>query len=90
MARFARSSEAVVRPLKDGEGAVALNLVSGQYHGLNETGRIVWEQLQAPATAGELVEAVRRQIPDAPPEVDRDVSAFLEAMQDRGLIVRVD
>jgi coenzyme PQQ synthesis protein D (PqqD) len=90
MARFARSPQAVVRPLKEGEGAVALNLTSGQYHGLNETGRIVWDQLESPMSEAELVAAVRERLPDAPPQVGADVAAFLAAMQSRALVVQID
>ncbi len=48
--RYARSANVVVRALRPGEGAVALHLETGAYHGLNDVGSLVWELLATPST----------------------------------------
>jgi|1185.fasta_scaffold69073_2 hypothetical protein len=84
--RYARSANVVVRALRPGEGAVALHLETGAYHGLNDVGSLVWELLATPSTAAEIVQHVRERIPDAPPQIEDDVSVFLEQLASRGLI----
>jgi hypothetical protein len=84
--RYRRSTKVVVRSLQEGEGAVALHLETGAYHGLNDVGALVWQLLDAPRTPGELVAGIRERIPDAPPQVEGDVVDFLDALAERGLV----
>jgi hypothetical protein len=88
--RYSRSPQVVVRSLQEGEGAVALHLQSGAYHGLNDVGALVWEMLEEPRTADELVAGIREHIPTAPPDFDADVRAFLDALAERGLVETTD
>jgi len=84
--RFARSANVVVRALRPGEGAVALHLETGAYHGLNDVGSLVWELLATPSTTGEIVQHVRERISDAPPQVEDHITEFLGQLASRGLV----
>jgi len=84
--RYARSANVVVRALRPGEGAVALHLETGAYHGLNDVGSMVWELLATPSTTSEIVQQVRERIPDAPPQIEDDVTEFLGQLASRGLV----
>lgn len=81
-----RNPQVAARELAGGEGGVLLHLGSGRYHGLNEVGRLVWECLDDDRTVGEVVEAVRARVDDAPPELESDVIVFLESVRERGLV----
>ena len=81
-----RNPEVVARELAQAEGAVLLHLGSGAYHGLNQVGVVVWQELEGERTVGELVEAVRERVEDPPPELERDVIAFLEGAVERDLL----
>jgi hypothetical protein len=81
-----RAPGAVFRELSAGEGAVVLNLDSGQYHGVNSVGVLIWELLERSPTFAELVTAVRRQVTDAPDALDDDITTFVEALEHRGLV----
>ncbi len=84
--RYARSANVVVRALRPGEGAVALHLETGAYHGLNDVGSLVWQLLATPSTTSEIVQHVRERIPDAPPQIEDDVTEFLRQLASRGLV----
>ncbi len=84
--RYARSANVVVRALRPGEGAVALHLETGAYHGLNDVGSMVWELLATPSTTAEIVQHVHKRIPDAPSQLDDDVTEFLGQLAYRGLV----
>lgn len=66
---------------------VMLQLVSGEYYGLNETGAFVWQAIQQPKT----VRAVRDALLDAyavdAAEGERDLMALLEALVAAQLVV---
>lgn len=83
---ISRAPGAVFRQLSAGQGAVILNLDSGQYHGVNEIGKLVWELLDRSPTFPALVDAVRARVTDAPSELAGDIASFLEALTERGLV----
>lgn len=84
-AKISRATGAVFRELSAGEGAVILNLESGQYHGVNQVGVLVWQLLDASPTFDELVAGVREHVADAPESVCADISVYVDALVDRGL-----
>lgn len=84
-ARLSRAPGAVFRELSAGEGAVILNLETGQYHGVNPVGVLVWQLLEPSPTFDQLVATVREQVVDAPDALVGDVAAFLDALVERGL-----
>ena len=73
--------------LADGEGGVLLHLESGEYHGINEIGCLIWKLIDGERSVADLVEAVRREVEDAPPELADDVNRFIGDMRDRDLLV---
>ena len=56
-----RGEQAVFRDLGEGQGGVILHLGSGQYHGLNATGCIIWDLIDGRRTTGELAAALRER-----------------------------
>jgi Coenzyme PQQ synthesis protein D (PqqD) len=75
------------RALVAGEGGVLLHLESGEYHGINETGCLIWENVDGERTVAEIVESVRDQLDGAPPQLADDVVGFLDDMRQRDLVV---
>ena len=71
------------------EGSVLLHGRSGQYHGLNELGTLIWEYLErsGPVDLSDLLEAVAGAVVDAPPDVETDVCDFVQALSERDLVV---
>ena len=81
-----RKPDVVFRALQEGEGGVLLHLVSGEYHGLNQLGCVIWGLIESDRTFGDLVTDVRGQLDDPPAGLDQDVSIFLEGLRDRDLV----
>jgi coenzyme PQQ synthesis protein D (PqqD) len=75
------------RALSADEGGVLLHLRSGEYHGVNELGLVIWELLDGERTVAEVVDAVRAQTDDAPPHLADDVVAFLDSMRELELVI---
>lgn len=67
------------------EGGVLTQLDTGQYHGLNPVGALIWSLIEG-QTFSELVEAVRGQLADPPSELAEDMSDFIEALSGRSLV----
>ena len=86
-ARISRNPNVVHRTLP--EGAVLLHLGSGEYHGLNEVGTLLWELLDEERDLAGLVAAARTRVAAPPLELEADVARFLAVLRDRDL-VRVD
>ena len=82
-----RNPQVVARKLSDGEGGVLLHLESGQYHGVNRIGLVIWELLEAPQTVQKVVDAVRDRVEEPPPQLESDVIAFLTSVHERDLVV---
>jgi hypothetical protein len=78
---ISRNPQVVYRELAGEGGGVLLHLESGAYHGLNETGSLIWELLDGGRTFDALVAGLRERLADAP---DR----FLADLGERDLIVR--
>ena len=81
-----RKPDVVFRALQEGEGGVLLHLLSGEYHGLNQLGCVIWGLMDSDRTFGDLVIYVRGQLEDPPASVEQDVSTFLEGLRDRDLV----
>jgi hypothetical protein len=75
--------QAVFRGLD--EGAVVLHLGSGEYHGLNSAGALIWELLDG-RRLDEVVGALRERLADPPAALDNEVRMFLHGLSQRGLI----
>jgi hypothetical protein len=81
-----RKPDVVFRALQEGEGGVLLHLLSGEYHGLNQLGCVIWGLMESDRTFGDLVTDVRGQLDDPPASLDQDISSFLEGLRDRDLV----
>ena len=84
---ISRAPGAVFRQLSAAEGAVVLNLETGEYHGVNAVGVLLWERLESACTLADLVDEVRGRVADQPDALDDDVAAFVAALQQRGLVL---
>jgi hypothetical protein len=81
-----RKPDVVFRALQEGEGGVLLHLLSGEYHGLNQFGCVVWGLLENERTFGALVVEVRGQLDEQPEALEQDISTFLEGLNERDLV----
>jgi Coenzyme PQQ synthesis protein D (PqqD) len=83
---LARNESVAFRRLAEGEGGVLLQLESGEYHGINEVGCLIWELLDGERTVQGLVAAVAEGVEDPPRDLHDQVITFLESLQERGLV----
>jgi hypothetical protein len=83
--RIERSDRAVHRELADGTG-VLLHVETGAYFRLNRTGVMVWDLLEQGMSLQELIDRLRRRIPDAYPQLIVDIPEFLGSLVERNLI----
>jgi len=84
--RIRRNTDVVFRPLEDEQGGVLLHMQSGEYHGLNELGSLIWGLMENETRFADLVDSVRAETEDAPTSVDEDVSRFVEDLNARDLV----
>jgi Coenzyme PQQ synthesis protein D (PqqD) len=81
------SPRAVFRRLAPGNGGVLLHLDTAGYFGVNEVGRVLWELLGDDGMRlDELVAAARRSFDSPPDELPDDVTDFVRALSERGLV----
>ena len=84
--RIRRNPDVVYRSLEDEQGGVLLHMQSGEYHGLNELGSLIWGLIENETRFTDLVDGVRAETEDAPASVDEDVSRFVEDLSARDLV----
>jgi hypothetical protein len=70
----------------DKDWTVLVNLDSAAAVALNETGMLLWKRISGSATVGEIVEDVKNQFTDTPPDAEEELLAVLETLRDTGLI----
>jgi Coenzyme PQQ synthesis protein D (PqqD) len=84
-----RNPRVEYRKLADGGGAVLLNLDTAAYHGLNQTGSVIWETVGDGMQLDQVVPQVAALFDDAPPTLAQEVTIFIEDLVERDLL-RVD
>lgn len=84
--RIRRNPDVVFRSLEEQQGGVLLHLESGEYHGLNDLGSLIWRLIENESTFGQVVAGVRAQTEDAPAEAEQEVSDFLNDLNSRNLV----
>lgn len=84
--RIRRNPDVVFRQLEEEQGGVLLHLESGEYHGLNDLGSLIWRLIENETTFAQVVAGVRAETEDAPDEVEQDVSNFLDDLNRRNLV----
>lgn len=70
--------------------AVALGEASRSFNGiirLNDTGRLLWEELAAPKTEQQLCEALLAEYDVTPQQAQADVAAFVQTLKKAALLV---
>lgn len=86
IARIIRHPKVVYRDLGESEGGVLLHLESGQYHGVNRTGALIWKLLDGHRSLDEIFAQATALLPDAPLQLHADIATFLQGLQERNLI----
>lgn len=82
----AQNANVAFRRLAEGEGGVLLHLESGEYHGINEVGCLIWEHLDGERNIDEVVAAVAAGIENPPADLADHVITFLESLRERDLV----
>ena len=72
--------------LAEASGGVFLHLETGQYHGVNEVGALVWSLLGEGTSFGDVLDAVRRRVEDPPEDLDKDIASFVADLESRDLV----
>jgi hypothetical protein len=83
-----RNPQVVYRELAGEGGGVLLHLESGAYHGLNETGSLIWSLIDGERDFTSLVADLRERLEDAPADLDAEAERFLADLRERDLIAR--
>jgi coenzyme PQQ synthesis protein D (PqqD) len=84
--RIRRNPDVVFRALEEEQGGVLLHLESGEYHGLNDMGSLIWRLIESETTFADVVAGVIAETEDAPAEADQEVSDFLDDLNRRNLV----
>jgi hypothetical protein len=84
-AKVGKGAQVAAHELGGTEGGVLLHLTSGQYHGVDSVGWMIWSLLDGSRTCDEIVEELRRQLPDAPERLSQDTRIFIQGLLDRDL-----
>jgi hypothetical protein len=81
-----RNPNVVYRELAGEGGGVLLHLDSGEYHGLNEVGSLIWSLIDGERDFDALVEEVREGLEDPPDDLVAETKRFLADLRERDLI----
>ena len=84
--RIRRNPDVVFRALEEEQGGVLLHLESGEYHGLNEMGSLIWRLIENETTFDDVVAGVTAETGEAPGEADQEVSDLLDDLNRRNLV----
>ena len=63
-----------------------LHLDSGEYHGLNETGSLIWSLIDGERDFAALVDDLRDGLEDPPDDLADETGRFLADLRERDLI----
>jgi Coenzyme PQQ synthesis protein D (PqqD) len=66
-------------------GGLLLHLETGAYHGLNPFGAAVWELIDGERSRSEIAADLRARLEHAPPELEAELTAFLDSLRARDL-----
>ncbi|HSK15145.1 MAG TPA: PqqD family protein [Gaiellaceae bacterium] len=84
--KLEKNENVAFRRLAEGEGGVLLHLETGEYHGINEVGSLIWELLDGERTVGEVAVALRDAVEDPPSDMSGEVISFLDRLRKRDLV----
>jgi hypothetical protein len=66
---------------------VMLDVAGGSYYGLKNVSKAIWDNLETPLTVRELCDRLLSQFEVDPDICRQETTAFLEKLNERGLIV---
>jgi hypothetical protein len=81
-----RNPRVEYRSMGEGEGGVLLHLDTAAYHGLNEVGALIWRLLEEPKAFDTLLQELRDQLQEVPPQFEEEIGQFLDELAERGLV----
>jgi hypothetical protein len=81
-----RNPRVEYRSMGEGEGGVLLHLETAAYHGLNEIGALIWRLLEEPKAFDTLLQELRDQVKEVPPQFEEEIRQFLGELAERGLV----
>jgi coenzyme PQQ synthesis protein D (PqqD) len=87
--RYQVNSGPVISEVIDGE-AVIINLTTGNYYSLNESGAAVWSSLERSATVDEIATRLASRYDASPADVRSAVTDLLAELEQEDLIVAAD
>lgn len=85
--KLRKNENVAFRRLAEGEGGVLLHLESGEYHGINEVGCLIWELLDGERTVDGIAVELQDQVDGAPSDLAGVVVVFLGDLRERDLVV---
>jgi hypothetical protein len=85
-----RSPRVAYRDLGAGRGAVLLRLDTGAYHGIDQTGVLIWNLLEASPSFAELLPRLQAELQSVPAAFENEIEEFLSGLRERDLIEVVD
>ena len=68
--------------------AVMMDIATGKYYNLGETGGRIWELLETPATISHLVQALTAEYDVDQAQCRSEVLTFLQQLVDKGLLIQ--
>ncbi|HEV8338898.1 MAG TPA: PqqD family protein [bacterium] len=83
---ISKNPQVVYRELSDAEGGLLLHMETGQYHGLNKVGALIWSLIDGASTVSDILTRLRERLNDAPVQLEEDLTRFLRDLQERNLI----
>jgi hypothetical protein len=69
-----------------GDEVAILDLKAGMYYGLDSVGARVWDLIQQPRIAGEILDILTKEYDVDPERCEHDLIALLQRLEDKGLI----
>ncbi len=85
--RLRKNPNTAFRTLAAGEGGVLLHLESGEYHGVNDIGCMIWQLIDGERTVADVVDAIRSEVEHPPDALADDVGRFIDDMRERDLLL---
>jgi hypothetical protein len=67
--------------------AVMMDIATGKYYNLGETGGRIWNLLEQPTTLSDLIRTLTSEYEVSAEQCKEDVLAFLQQLVDRGLLI---
>lgn len=73
-----------------GEKTVMMDLEKGNYYGLNPVGARIWALLEQPTSIQNVCARLQAEYDVEPDECERTVTAFVQDLLERGVLVRAE